>query len=134
MENKYLPADAHVDSSIEVESINSNTQVNPGYVLIFMHPLTQQCVLLARNADISAICYTDKPYLPGTANPAYAKFYESLDELKSDVYLLRYHHRGFLHVKMLAKPAVRICSGPPMQDLLHNTTTYYLNDLEYIEN
>ena len=105
-----------------------------GYVLIFIHPKTQQGILLAKTAEISDICYTQRPYLPGTLNPMYAKFYNSLDDLKNDVYLLRYHHREFLKVNMLAKPAMRIYSEPNMCDVLSNTNTYYLDELEYIEN
>lgn len=134
MANKDLLEISETDKLILHTSDKSSLHAVNGYVLIFIHPKTQQGILLAKTAEISDICYTQRPYLPGTSNPMYAKFYNSLDDLKRDVYLLRYHHREFLKINMIAKSAIHIYSELNVGDVISNTNTYYLDELEYIEN
>ena len=76
----------------------------PGYVIGFIHPKTHQPIFLANCANISDICYSKDPKLPGTANIKYAKVYYDIDTAKADIYLLRYHHREFIHIVTIAKP------------------------------
>lgn len=68
------------------------------YFLAFIHPISKQYVFLAENADIKSICYSNYPRLLGTTVPNYAKIYSSIEAVKSDIYLLRYHHRCFLSI------------------------------------
>ena len=137
MQNKDLQClsiETQVNNSIPIDAGDTVINASSGYVLVFIHPKTQQYILLANNADIPSICYSSNPYLPGTCNPMYAKFYTSLEDLKADVYLLRYHHRKFLNVKMIAKPAQRVHKELNQQNILTNSKIYYLDELEYFEN
>ena len=137
MQNKDLQClsiEKQVNSSIPIDASDAMINTSSSYVLIFIHPKTQQCILLANNADIPSICYSSNPYLPGTCNPMYAKFYTTLEDLKADVYLLRYHHRKFLNVKMIAKPAKRMYKELNQQNILTDSKIYYLDELECFEN
>lgn len=96
-----------------------------GFVVAFIHPLTNQPIFLADSANISEICYSQCPKLPGTSNIKYAKIYQDLESAKSDIYLLRYHHRNFLKILTIAKPIVNIRS---QSDFNVGTDLTYLYD------
>lgn len=77
------------------KKVNNNAAV---YTIFFMHPASKNIVLLAYTADIESICYSDVPSLPGTCNYRLAKKYSTIEQARSDIYRLRYHHRDFLKV------------------------------------
>lgn len=88
----------------KIERENIFDMVTYGYVVAFIHPVTNQFIFLDKSADIKALCYCENPKLPGTSNIRQAKTYTSLAQVKYDIYLLRYHHRGFIKIKTVAKP------------------------------
>lgn len=97
-----------VDAKLALLS-NDKTQkqLMSGYVVAFVHPQSKELIFLANCANIADICYSEYPQLPGTRNVKLAKMYADLDSVKSDIYLLRYHHRQFLKILTVAKPAIQ---------------------------
>lgn len=99
-----------------------------GYILIFIHPNSNDFVYLANSADIQSICYSDRPYLPGTKNPNFAKFYLTANDAKADVYLLRYHHREFLNIPIIIKSAAHLEIKKDNNQIAQNDNVYYLDE------
>jgi hypothetical protein len=69
-------------------------------VIFFINPKSNQMIFLASTANIDDICYSTTPTLPGTVDYFGAKRYKNIEEAKSDIYKLRYHHREFLKIKL----------------------------------
>lgn len=103
--NSYLDMATSADKIAFLTNKDTEKQLFPGFIVGFIHPFTKEIIFLANCADISAICYSDDPKLPGTKNVKLAKFYANLEKAKNDIYLLRYHHRQFLKIVTIAKPA-----------------------------
>lgn len=110
---------------------NSVKTYTPGYVVGFIHPVSNQCIFLANCADIADICYCEDPKLPGTTNVKYAKVYPDIETAKSDIYLLRYHHRQFLTIRTIAKPVMHFQSKLALDSMIPEIehTLYSLDEL-----
>lgn len=101
------------------------TELTQGYIVGFIHPMLKQVIFLANCADIAAICYAKAPKLPGTQNVKLAKFYSTIDAARSDIYLLRYHHREFLKIVIVAKPVAHFHAELLLPDSTENTIAEY---------
>ena len=104
-------------------------QLISGYVVAFVHPQSRELIFLANSANIADICYSEYPQLPGTRNVKLAKMYADLDSVKSDIYLLRYHHRQFLKVLTVAKPAIQFQAQLDLYETNSELVLYNLPEL-----
>ena len=110
---------------------NKDTQIEltSGYVVAFIHPISKEFIFLANCANIANICYAEYPQLPGTKNIKLAKIYPDLESIKADIYLLRYHHREFLRILTVAKPALHFHAELDLNLLDSEMSLYTLGEL-----
>lgn len=75
-----------------------NLQINKDRYIVRIE-YNSQYMFIAKDADISKICYKSILDLPRTQNIQEAKLYNTIDEAKDDIYKLKYYHREFLRLK-----------------------------------
>lgn len=95
------------------ECLNISTQENKtsGYSIVLFYQDTNIYFYLAQIAHINDICYSIDNYIPITMNAALSKLYDSEEAARNDIYLLRYHRREFLKVKIGIKYLEKIISN-----------------------